>query len=124
MFQFVDLYKLEVQHLLKIDRINELLKTKGISKAFVASKLGKHRALLNHWESGKSQPAQEDLSILASILGTTVAYLTGESDEEHIISEELPLQAKRLVRVSSDLSDDEIKKVFEYIEFIKSQRSS
>lgn len=122
--QFVEAYKSEVQHLLKIDRINELLKAKGISKAFVASKLGKHRALLNHWESGKSQPSQEDLCILASILGTTVDYLTGESDDKYITNEELPLQVKLLINTASDLSDDEIKKVLEYMEFIKSQRRS
>lgn len=64
------------------DRFEELRKEKGVTKAHITSKLGRTQTLCQDWKAGKSQPSGEQLRIVAEILGTTTAYLTGESDEK------------------------------------------
>ena len=67
--------------MLDFDRLNELLKSKGVKKSFLADQLGKNRSIFSDWEAGKSQPKPEYITIIATLLGTTPAYLTGESDD-------------------------------------------
>ena len=67
--------------MLDFDRLNELLKSKGVKKSFLADQLGKNRSIFCDWEAGKSQPKPEYITIIATLLGTTPAYLTGESDD-------------------------------------------
>lgn len=62
------------------DRLNNLIAEKGVSKAFIASKLGKSRSLLTDWKNKKSTPSECDLEIVAELLGTSVDYLNGKTD--------------------------------------------
>ncbi|WMJ84492.1 helix-turn-helix domain-containing protein [Oscillospiraceae bacterium LTW-04] len=97
--------------MLIFDRLERLVEDKGISKAFIASKLGKSRSLLIDWKKQKSQPTQEDLIVVADILSTTVEYLTGQTDiKEKPISntgDELSTLDKQLMNAMLGLSDDQ-----------------
>ena len=82
--------------MLDFDRLKNLLRETGVTKSSIADKMHRNRSIFNDWEKGKSTPSQEQLEIVAQALGTTVAYLCGESD----VKERRPLQ-------TSDLTVDE-----------------
>ena len=107
--------------MLDFDRLNQLLKSKGVKKSFLADQLGKNRSIFSDWEAGKSQPKPEYITIIATLLGTTPAYLTGESDDPGHAPEP-PEKQKKLLTEASSLSDAELEKALEYIQFLKSQR--
>lgn len=63
------------------DRFEQLRRSKGITKKFIAQSLGRSATLCQDWKQHKSQPSPEQLRRVADILGTTPAYLLGETDE-------------------------------------------
>ena len=63
------------------DRFEQLRRSKGITKKFIAQSLGRSATLCQDWKQHKSQPGSEQLRRVADILGTTPAYLLGETDE-------------------------------------------
>lgn len=70
-----------VSHLFDYDRFEQLRRSKGITKKFIAQSLGRSATLCQDWKQHKSQPGPEQLRRVADILGTTPAYLLGETDE-------------------------------------------
>jgi transcriptional regulator with XRE-family HTH domain len=62
------------------DRFEQLRASKGITKKFIAQSLGRTSTICQDWKQQKSQPSAEQLRKVAQILGTTPAYLTGETD--------------------------------------------
>ena len=63
-------------------RFEALRAEKGITKAFIAEKLNRTPSICQDWKYGKSVPNEEQLRIVADLLETTPAYLTGESNEK------------------------------------------
>ena len=63
------------------DRFDELRRSRGITKKFIAQSLGRSPALCQDWKQQKSQPSSTQLSKIAEILDTTPAYLCGETDD-------------------------------------------
>ena len=63
------------------DRFEQLRRSKGITKKFIAQSLGRSATLCQDWKQHKSQPGPEQLRRVADILGTTPAYVLGETDE-------------------------------------------
>ena len=110
--------------MLDIERLNQLLKEKGISKSFIASKLGKQRSLLINWEKGRASPTEEDIIEIAHLLNVSVDYLSGKTDikkETAQNEQSLTPAQQELLDVVTGLSVDEIKAVRKYAEFVKSQ---
>lgn len=66
-----------------INKIKELCKEKGISLAFVCKKINKRRTFFGELESRGGNISEGDLEVIADVLGTTVDYLTGKSDEKN-----------------------------------------
>ena len=60
------------------ERFEELRASRGITKKFIAQSLGRSATLCQDWKQKKSQPSEEQLRIVAEILGTSVGYLMGE----------------------------------------------
>lgn len=109
-----------------INRFNALVKEKGVTKAFIASKLEKNQTIFHDWVKGKSKPSDISLQIIADLLDSNVAYLMGESDqkEKEAAPEGQPLspEKRRLLKTAGELSEEELRKVIEYADFVKSQR--
>lgn len=63
-----------------IDRIIQLSNQKGISNAFICSKLGVNRTWLNAVKRDNLNISCDRLAQIADILETTVEYLKGETD--------------------------------------------
>jgi len=61
--------------------IRKARQEKGMSQEKLASLVGVATQTIHRWESGKRSPRAEELAALASALNTTVAYLSGETDE-------------------------------------------
>lgn len=64
-----------------VDRITNLAKEKGITQAFISGKLGVHRNWLSCVKRDNLKISDERLAIIADVLGTTVAYIKGETDD-------------------------------------------
>ena len=67
-----------------IDRIEELLAKKGISRSRMMKDLGFSSGLFSQWKSGFQQPSLKRLMAIADYLGVSLDYLLGE--ETHTIA--------------------------------------
>lgn len=63
----------------QIDRIRELAKEQGVSMRYLCELVGKKRNFLALVALGKDYVDENELTIIASRLGTTVDYLTGKT---------------------------------------------
>lgn len=102
-------------------RLNTLIKERGVTKSYLASKLNRNRVIFSDWARGKSAPSKEALRIIAYALDTTPEYLTGESDDPGHAPEPTPAQ-RQLLSLAETLTDEELQKTLEYAAFLKSQR--
>lgn len=111
----------------KYDRMNELIRIKGIKKAHICRELGRSPYYLRDAEKINAEISGDALLIMARILGTTPEYLTGDTDDPaplkvaespvmsddftvamHGLSKDLTLQAKlALLNMAQQLADAE-----------------
>ena len=80
-----------------VDRITNLAKEKGITQAFISGKLGVHRNWLSCVKRDNLKISDERLAIIAGVLGTTVAYLKGETDDPTPENKKSPSQIDELL---------------------------
>lgn len=73
--------------MLNLDKFDKLRKEKGISKSFICRKMGVSESYFNDLKLGKARVKQHYLEIIADVLGTSVAYLTDESEDSGTIFE-------------------------------------
>ena len=104
-----------------VGRILSLLKESGIKQGFIADLIGSYSTVVTDWKRGRSAPSQKDLEVLADFFNTPLNYLTGESDDPGHAPEP-PEKQKKLLAEANSLSDAELEKALEYIQFLKSQR--
>ena len=65
-----------------IERADALAKVKGLSQSKLAIEMGASRQTVNRWFSAGDQlPNEANLIALARVLGTSVSYLFGETDD-------------------------------------------
>jgi transcriptional regulator with XRE-family HTH domain len=83
-----------------IDRIAILAEKKGISQAFICKQLGVQRNWVSTARRQQSNVSDERIATIAVILGTSVAYLKGETDDPSLEKEKSPSEV-------DELSDDE-----------------
>lgn len=63
------------------DRIKERCKITGVSQKHLCDAVGKSKQYLNNVWDGKCSATSDEIASFASILSTTPAYLTGETDD-------------------------------------------
>lgn len=81
-------------------RFEALIRETGVTKASIARRLGRTPTICQDWKAGKSEPNDEQLSIVASALGTTPAYLRGTTDEKSSPPSPSPVRRIRSTRSS------------------------
>ena len=97
------------------DRIIDLCVKNNINKTTLEKTLGFSQNSVNKWKT--SIPSAKKIQQLADFFNVSPAYFfDGKADNTY---EEKKAEAKSLV---SDLTPEEIKKVQEYIVFLKSKR--
>lgn len=89
--------------MVNFDRLERLIKEQGKKKSFLCELAGKRRGYIADAKAGNGTISDETLAIFARELGTTVAYLTGESDEVRV--EEKPVEAQSGL---GELSEEEL----------------
>lgn len=63
------------------ERVKLLCKSKGLSQKFVSESTGHGQFFLNDVWLGKRAISDRDMEMVASVLSTTSAYLSGETDD-------------------------------------------
>lgn len=81
-----------------VDRITNLAKKKGITQAFISSKIGVHRNWLSCVRRDNVKISDERIAIIADILGTTTAYLKGETDDPSPDNKKSPSEVDELLQ--------------------------
>jgi len=113
------------------DRFEELRRSKGITKKFISNALNRSPALCQDWKVGKSVPNKNQLSRVAEILGTSVAYLCCETDDpsaaETTEMDELLQTLKSredmqmLFRLASAATPEDVRKAVKIIEVLRAE---
>lgn len=105
------------------NRIEELCRSKGINITVMCQQSGAPRGALSDIKTGRKKGlSSATLEKIAEYFGVSVDYILGR--EAHIgdFSLELSENEKKLLELIKQLSDDEVKQVSDYIDFILSKR--
>lgn len=105
-----------------IDRLEELRKEKNISRKQLLEYCGLGKNQITYWEQKNIVPNLSTLTILSNYFGVTVDYLTGESDQRTVPTEELEGIDFALSGEIREMSENEKQDLLDYIRFKKSQR--
>lgn len=116
--------------LFQYDRFETLLKSRGITKTHIARSLGRSATLCQDWKQQKSQPNEQQLREVARILGTTPAYLRGETDvvspdaqDDELASLLSSLREREdmrmLFKLAQDASPDDVRQAVKIIEALR-----
>ena len=103
--------------------LKELRSQKNVTQDDMANLLNIKRQTYSAYERGVSFPDLISLIKIAEFFGVTTDYLLGYKKDNYTgipVSE----QMHSLIKSYSDLNEDELKKVIEYIEFIKTKRKN
>ena len=103
-------------------KISEQLKLKNKTQKQLCEFLGLSRQTFSEWNAGRSNSYMKYLPQIAEFLDISVDYLVGNTDKKNkAIPEGQPLteEQESLIASSSDLSNEDLKKVIEYIELLK-----
>ena len=68
--------------MLRIDRLLERAKARGVAQAHLAELVGRKRYYISDLTRDGTQPSAETVEVWADALSTTPAYLLGETDEK------------------------------------------
>ena len=104
------------------ETLKELRTQKKVTQEDMANFLNIKRQTYSAYERGVSLPDINALTKMAEFFGVTTDYLLGfrkSSPNESIVSEKMQF----LIDSYSDLNEDELKKVKEYIDFLKTKRN-
>ena len=104
------------------ERFYALCLEQGTRPNPVCKQLGFSNATATHWKAGQL-PGLSSLKRIADYFNVSVDYLLGKTDtkKEQAVPDELPAseELQKLILESSTLSDDEARKVREYVELLK-----
>ncbi len=108
-------------------RLKELCKSRGTSIAALESRLGMGNGTIGKWWKNGRVPNYANLSAAANSLETTVAYLTGETDDPSAGIKKYPIPKdgvvgsakQKLLDALDGLSDSQIEKLIGIIEEAK-----
>lgn len=100
-------------------RFEALRKEKGITKKSIADRLDRKPSLCQDWKQGKSAPNPAQLAVVADILGTTPAYLTGESEEREKptagAGDGLSAVKRELLEIAETLPDEKVEQLLRLV---------
>lgn len=112
------------------ERFEALRVSKGITKRFIAQALDRSPSLCQDWKLRKSQPSDEQLQVVARILGTTPAYLRGETEDPSPLQDEEMTalltslrereDMRMLFKLAKDASPEDVRQAVKIIEALRS----
>ena len=102
--------------------LKKIREAKNLTQQNIADMLNIQRPTYTRYENGEREPDFETVLKLSEILEVSVDYLLGKTDIPTTLDEELEGEEFALWGEVHDLSEEEKKKVLEFIRFTKSQR--
>lgn len=113
-----------------VGRIDSLAKSKGTSIAEIERSVGFGNGKIGKWKKAPKSPPFESLLVVANYLETTIAYLTGETDDPSAGIKKDPIPkdeavspaAQEILDFLDSASGEELADVIKYIRYLKSQR--
>lgn len=113
-----------------VSRIGSLAKSKGTSIAEIERSVGFGNGKIGKWKKAPKSPPFESLLVVANHLETTIAYLTGETDDPSAGIKKDPIPkdeavipaAQEILDFLDSASGEELADVIKYIRYLKSQR--
>lgn len=104
-----------------INRVENLLKEKNIFAKDMLSDLEINKNQMARWKKENSVPKRTVLNAIADYLDTTPEYLLGETDIKEKTSEQTEDEelVSEFIELLNGLTDEQLKSVFDYIQFIK-----
>ena len=106
-----------------IDRIIELSKEKGFTLSSLCRLINVNRGYFTTAKRTNQVISTERLTAIADVLGTTVEYLRGETDqkEKPTASGELSPKDRKIIELASQLSDQNLDIALKYLEFLANE---
>ena len=118
-----------VKSLFDYERFEKLRASKGITKKFIAQALGRSATICQDWKQRKSQPSEEQLKVVAEILGTSPAYLMGEDVQADTAPDDELLELlsslreredmRMLFKLARDASPEDVRQAVKIIEALR-----
>lgn len=100
-----------------IDKIINLAKSKGITQAHICKIMGERRTYLNEARVGKFSIPDDHVVVIAEVLGTTVEYLTDQTDDPTAPDDpQVGLLTKKALKEFEKLSDKDKETIVNLIE--------
>lgn len=110
-----------------IQRLKALMKSRNVTDKQLTEELGLAKNSVTYWKNKGNIPKGDTLELIAEYFNVSVDYLLGKTDikKEQTDSDNLPAseEMQRLLKETSTLSDDEARKVREYVELLKLKRN-
>lgn len=102
------------------DNFEELCKKNGKAPSTVAREIGLSNGVTTRWRNGGVVPRNSILQKLADYFGVSVnELLTDEKEREAVAARE---EFGEFIKACMGLTDDEIKEVRHYMEYLKTKR--
>lgn len=113
-----------------VSRIDTLAKSKGTSIAEIERSVGFGNGKIGKWKKAPKSPPFESLLVVATYLETTIAYLTGETDNPSAGIEKDPIrgdgaedsETAELREIWSSADEDERRDLLEMARMLKNRR--
>ncbi|MBR2471183.1 MAG: helix-turn-helix transcriptional regulator [Clostridia bacterium] len=106
-----------------MNRIKKLRKELGWKQDELGKLLNVKRAAISKYETERVPLTDETISLLCDIFNVSADYLIGRSDTKIPFDKKTtPKNIWTILETCSDLNEEELKKVKEYIDFLKTTR--
>lgn len=113
-------------HNVDVDRVKNQAKRYGITMTYLNECIGKYRGFLSCVRNGTDRIDEDELAVIADKIHTTTAYLTGQTDDPELPQEAAPERispAKAdLIRKVQAMSDEEVRRVADIVDFVLAKR--
>lgn len=108
-----------------MNRIKELREERGWNQDELGKRLNVKRAAVSKYENGRIPLTDETIILLCAIFEVSADYLIGKSEKRSPETEQpLSKEMQSLIDSYADLSEEELDKVIEYVDFLKTKRNS
>ena len=105
-------------------KLLELMQKNNVTAKQLTSDLGLAKNSVTYWKNNGNIPKGDTLNLLADYFGVTVEYFLGTKKEQAVPDgQPASNEIRKLLAESSDLSDEEARRVLEYVELLKLKRN-
>ena len=114
---------MSMSYKVNVEKVKDIAKKQGVSMKYLCDLFGKDRMWLANVRRGNAKITDEQVSVIANALGTTVEYLTDQTDDP-APKEKAPIQALDEVEsaVIEILRGMTVQEKLELIEYLKGKK--